>query len=196
MLVPLELARRALQAASPTTVITVLGTARVAGRPAYVLAVEPRSQTTLVRRVEIDVDAEHRLPLRAAVFARGRTGAPLWAAFTSVSFAPIDPGVYRFTPPPGAKVVAAGAPGGGSHGEYGAPDGVQIFGTGWDSVVAIRMPKSGERPAGAGGLDLARFLPLSGPLLSIRLVERVDHAWLVYGLVPQSALVAVEPKLP
>jgi hypothetical protein len=197
MLDPLELARRALRAASPSTSITVAGTARVAGRPSYVLTVDPRSQTTLVRRVEIDVDAELRLPLRAAVFVRGRTGAPLWTAFTSVSFASIDPGVYAFTPPPGAKVVAADRSSGErTQGEYGAPDGVQVFGTGWDSVVALRVPKGMERPAAAGALDIASFLPLSGPVLSIRLVERADHAWLVYGLVPQPALVAVEPKLP
>jgi len=198
MIDPLELARHGLQAASPSTSITMAGTARVAGRPAYVLAVVPRSQTTLVRRVEIDVDAERRLPLRAAVFVRGRTGAALWTAFTSVSFASIDPGVYRFTPPPGAKVVSAGGATGdqGSQGEYGALDGLRVFGTGWDSVVAVRVPKGEERQATAGGPDIAGLLPLSGPVLSIRLVERADHAWLVYGLVPQSALVAVEPKLP
>ena len=198
MLDPLELARHALQAASPSTSITVAGTARVAGRPAYVLAVDPRSKTSLVRRVEIDIDAERRLPLRAAVFARGRTTASLWTAFTSVSFASIDPDVYRFTPPPGAKVVTVGGARGeaGSAGEYGAPDGLRLFGTGWDSVVAVRVPKGEERTAGAGGLDIARFLPLSGPVLSVRLVERADHAWLVYGLVPQPVLAAVEPKLP
>jgi hypothetical protein len=198
MLDPVELAGRALQAASPSTSITVAGTARVAGRPAYVLAIDPRSQTTLVRRVEIDVDADRRLPLRAAVFARNRTAAPLWTAFTSVSFAPIDPGVYRFTPPPGANVVTAGGAQGekDSSGEYGAPDGLRLFGTDWDSVVAVRVPKGDERTAEAGGLDITSFLPLSGPVLSIRLVERADHAWLVYGLVPQSALAAVEPKLP
>jgi hypothetical protein len=194
---PLELARRALDAAATTTRVSVAGTALVAGRPAYVLALDPRSQTTLVRRVEIDVDAEHRLPLRAAVFVRGRTGAPLWTAFTSVSFGSIDPGVYRFTPPAGAKVVAAGRDQGeGTQGEYGAPDGVRVFGTGWDSVVALRVPTGAERTAEAGGLDITSFLPLSGPVLSIRLVERGDHAWLVYGLVPQSALAAVEPNLP
>jgi hypothetical protein len=198
MLDPLELARRAVQAASPSTSITVAGTARVAGRPVYVLAIDPRSKTTLVRRVEIDVDAERRLPLRAAVFARGRTAPPLWTGFTSVSFASIDPAVYRFTPPPGAKVVAAGSAQGetDSSGEYGAPDGLRLFGTGWDSVVAVRVSKGEERAARVGGVDVTSLLPLSGPVLSIRLVERADHAWLVYGLVPQAALAAVEPKLP
>jgi hypothetical protein len=198
MLDPLELARHALQAASPSTSITVAGTARVAGRPAYVLAVDPRSQTTLVRRVEIDVDAERRLPLRAAVFVSGRTGPPLWTAFTSVSFAPIDPGVYRFTPPPGANVVTAGGLPSerDSSSGYGEPDGLRLFGNGWDSVVAVRVPKGEERTADSGGLNITSLLPLSGPVLSIRLVERADYAWLVYGLVPQSALAAVEPKLP
>jgi hypothetical protein len=198
MLEPLELARRALLAASPSTSITVAGTGRVAGRPAYVLAVDPRSQTTLVRRVEIDVDAERRLPLRTAVFVRDRTSAPLWTAFTSVSFAPIDPDVYRFNAPPGARVVTAGGGQGESPSteEYGRPDGLRHFGAGWGSVVAVRVPNRQEMTAEAGGLDLTSFLPLSGPVLSVRLVERADHAWLVYGLVPQQALAAVEPELP
>jgi hypothetical protein len=197
MLDPLELARRALDAAATTTRVSVAGSALVAGRPAYVLALDPRSQTTLVRRVEIDVDAEHRLPLRAAVFVRGRTGAPLWTTFTSVSFVSIDPGLYRFTPPPGAKVVTAGSvPGERSQGEYGMPDDVRVFGGGWDSVVALRIPRGPERGPDPGGLDISSFLPLSGPVLSIRMVDRGDHAWLVYGLVPPPALVAVEPNLP
>jgi hypothetical protein len=196
MLDPLELARRALEAASPTTAVSVADTARVAGRAAYVLAVEPRSAATLVRRIEVDVDAEHRLPLRVAVFARGRTTASAWTAFTSVSFDAVDPSTYRFTPPPGAKVVDVGNQRGGeAHGEYAAPDGARVFGTGWDSIVALRLPRSETSEEGSG-LDLSSFLPMSGPLLSIRLVERGDHAWLVYGLVPQSALAAVEPKLP
>jgi hypothetical protein len=201
MLDPLDLARRALAAISPTTAVSVSGTARVAGRAAYVLALVPRSGTTLVRRVEIDVDAESRLPLRVAVFARGRTSAPLQAAFTSVSLASIDASVYRFSPPPGAKVVDALHAGYGSGaaaaviGRYGTPSDAQTFGSGWDSIAALRLPKAPNRGA-SGGLDLARFLPLSGPLLSIRLVERGDHAWLVYGFVSQEALAAVEPKLP
>ena len=40
--------------------------------------------------------------------------------------------------------------------------------------------------------DLFRqLLPFSGSLFSVRLVDRGDHAWLVGGFVPQSALIAM-----
>src|SRR2546426_3570019 len=101
---PLALARMALDAVTPTTAVIVGASASVAGRPAYVLALEPRTSSTLVRRIEIDIDATERLPLRVAVYARGRSAPPLSVSFTQVSFDRIDPATYRFTPPPGAKV--------------------------------------------------------------------------------------------
>ena len=78
--------------------------------------------------------------------------------------------------------------------EYGqgAP---QVFGAGWASVIALRTPAVSELRMQMAGFDITRFLPFSGPLLSIRLVDRGDHGWLLYGLVPQSALVAVENRL-
>ena len=67
--------------------------------------------------------------------------------------------------------------------------GPRVFGSGWESVVAIRTPAISQLRVPA------RFLPFSGPLFSIRLVDRGDHGWLIYGLVPQSTLVAAENRL-
>ena len=39
------------------------------------------------------------------------------------------------------------------------------------------------------------MFPYSGPLFSVRFVERGDHSWIVAGFVPQSALVLIEPQL-
>jgi hypothetical protein len=73
---------------------------------------------------------------------------------------------------------------------------VRLFGHDWATIVALRTPP----PANLGGsgeeFDPASLLPLSGPLLSVRLVERGGHAWLVYGLVPQASLAAVSQELP
>src|SRR5205823_10713599 len=55
LLDPLDLARRTLRALSPTTRVSVGGTARVAGRAAYVLVVEPRTSATLVGRIEVSI---------------------------------------------------------------------------------------------------------------------------------------------
>ena len=66
-----KLARRALAAIDPTTRVTVAGSTSIAGRDAYVLSLEPRTNATLVGRVELYVDASRWLPLGGAVFARG-----------------------------------------------------------------------------------------------------------------------------
>ena len=209
---PMALTRKALAAVTPSTRVSVAGTARVAGRDAYLLALEPRTATTLVGRIDVAVDAERRLPLRVAVIPRNRSAAAISAEFTSVSFAAIDPSVYRFTPPPGAKVMEAshqlGGEGAGkgqgirgsAREEYGlernAETGPRLFGHDWTTVVAVRAPSLAMLRSAGGGFDPTSLLPLSGPLLSIRLVDRGDHMWLVYGLVPQSALVAAARELP
>ncbi len=231
---PLAIARHALESITPTTAVSVGRTATVAGRPVYVLALEPRTASTLVRRVEIDIDAAERLPLRVAVYARGRSAAPMSVSFTQVSFAPISRATYQFSPPPGAKVrrIAPMSQGGGAGGSgyasgsasYGTgthgsgsatmpsipatkaplrithpleqdPGAPTVFGSGWASVVAIRTPAMSELRMQMAGFDITQFLPFSGPLFSIRLVDRGDHGWLLYGLVPQSTLVAVENRL-
>jgi hypothetical protein len=210
---PLALARRALDAITPSTRVSVAGTARMAGRDAYVLALEPRTPKTLVGRVEIAVDAERRIPLRVAVIPRGREAAAISVEFTSISFAAIDPSVYRFTPPPGAVVrdlAREFAEDGGRKGQgiegsardsYGpaGPYGeepARLFGHDWATIVALRVPPLSSFRGSEKGFDPTSLLPLSGPLLSVRLVDRRDHTWLVYGLVPQSALVTVARELP
>ena len=211
---PLELARRSIEAVSPTTFVHVAGTARVAGRDVYLLAIEPRTMATLVGRIEISIDAERRLPLRAAVYARDAGSAAVSVAFTSVSFGPVDPDVFRFDPPEGAKVEHLSEDGNGPvdqtsdagawdqgsksmEGDYGfGPEGpVRVFGVGWTTIVALRTPPLAELQQQGEGFDLTSLLPFSGPLFSVRAVDRGDHAWFVYGAVPQAALEAIEPEL-
>jgi hypothetical protein len=195
---PRIVAERALQAIAPTTSVTVGPPERVAGRSAYVLVLRPRTTETLVGEVRIAVDAVRRIPLSVAVTARGADTPALSAAFSSVRFGPVDPSVYAFVPPKGARIEQGGggpmfhdaatsegaASGADQIGEY-----ARTFGHGWTTVVALRLPASAN-DAGLGGLAL------SGNLLSVRLVERGNHTWLVYGAVPQAALAAVEDQLP
>ena len=195
---PLELARKSLDAIAPTTVVSVGQTARVAGRSVYTLVLEPRTSATLVGRIQVSVDAVERVPLRVAVFARGARKPALSVGFTSVSFDPVSPALFRFVPPPGATIVRvprAGLEAGQGEEYQGLPGGIRdirTFGAGWSSVAAVRIE---ALPTGQGSGGLASFLPYSGPLFSIRLVQREGHEWLVYGAVPQSALAAVEPQL-
>lgn len=176
----------------PTTRVSVGPGVLVAGRPAYPLVLVPRTGATLVGRVEVDVDAERHLPLALRVFPRGSDQAAIDVGFTSIGFGAVDPHTFDFTPPPGAHVVTGGKGAnplgllgglGIAAGGFLAPGArdVRTFGHGWSGVVAIRVGESGLGP-------LAQILPLSGPLLSARVVDAAGGAWLLAGAVPQSML--------
>ena len=163
---PLQLARRALAALDPTTKVFVSGTISVAGRSAYVLSIEPRTDQTLIGRVDLYVDAARWLPLGGAIYARGAGSPAVSAKYTSVSYAPIAPDVFAFTPPAGARVVTipttpspslpktgtgwsmpndcppamSGCNGGVTQARLHALEQrspVQVVGSGWTAVVAV-----------------------------------------------------------
>jgi hypothetical protein len=203
LLDPLELARRSLQAIGPTTRVVVGESHRVAGRDAYRLVLLPRSVETLVGRIEISVDAQHRVPLGVVVFAKEADSPALSVAFSSVSFDPIDPATYRFSPPNGASIREV-SPVSGPHGDPPGPrsdagpaaaDGteqIRLFGRGWEAVVAVRLPARAPDDLE----ELRVLLPISGSLFSVRLVERQLGGWLLVGAVPQARLASLERELP
>ncbi len=201
---PERLAAHALAAADPTTAVSVGTAERIAGRACYVLVLEPRTPATLVGRIEIGIDAETRVPLSVTVFPKGSTRAAIRVAFTAVSFDPIDPTTFRFSPPAGATVVTPSHAGSGAqtsgHRLPIQPSSAylpKVFGSGWSTVVAVPVTVDatalGSSPEGRA---LAELIPFSGRLFSIRLVQHGDDHWLLYGLVPQSALAAAEWELP
>lgn len=198
---PAQIATQALAAITPSTRVWVSGTTTLAGRSAYVLSIEPRTSATLVGRVQVDVDAATRVPLSVAIYPRGSTSAAVSAAFTSVSFGAVDPSIFHFVPPAGAKVTRA-RPGNGTApapaGERSEPSlpPTRTFGKGWTTVVAVRMPSMSRLQRDGVGSDINLLFPYSGPLVSARIVNRGDHTWLVVGAVPQSALVKVQAELP
>ncbi len=101
---PQQVAERLLSAVGPTTNVTVPGTTTVAGRPAYQLDVSPRTDQSLIGRIEIDVDSSTYLPLQVQVFPRGSGSSALTVGFTSLSFATPASSNFTFTPPAGAHV--------------------------------------------------------------------------------------------
>jgi hypothetical protein len=192
---PLALSRAALDQLAPFATVAVNGTARVAGRDAYVLTLTPTSTLTLVGRIAVAVDAEARVPLRLQVFPRDAGDAAFEVGFSSVSYDPIDPAIFEFTPPPGATVVngtdratdrldtrdGAGDPPLDALRHASGGGAIRTFGRGFDTRVAV--PLEGAMPA-----DLAQLLPYAGPLVSAVVVHASDATWLLVGSVPVDVL--------
>ena len=210
---PTALARASLKAISSTTSVKLGSATTVAGRAAYVLVLEPRSQATLVDRVEIAIDGDARVPLAFEVYGDGLSRPSISARFESVSFERIPESIFEFSPPPGAE-VETGPPGwahgderGRSQDHFGGPrkphegrrsgfDGAKVFGTGWASVVAFPLPDKESSDRAGGGLpSLEAFTPFSGPLFTADLVETSSQRWLVVGAVPLEKLQSVGGRL-
>jgi hypothetical protein len=105
----------------------------IAGRPAYTVRISPRHDGGLLGGAELSWDAEHGVPLRAAVFASGNADPILELTATDVSFGPVAGGDLTVPQPAGAKVVDLSPPGSG--GGSGGPDkGRRV--TGLDAVQA------------------------------------------------------------
>lgn len=190
----LRLAQRTLGAVAPYADVSVDGTATVADRPVYQLVLTPTSTLTLVGRIAVAIDAETRLPLRLQVFPRGSDGAAIEAGFTAVSFEPIDPSMFGFTPPPGTTVrQAADVIADARHpaDDAAAPPVSEphVFGEGFDQRVALRL--DAPLPAGA-----QTFLPYAGPLMSAITVQHGGQAWLLVGPVSVATLEQDAASLP
>jgi outer membrane lipoprotein-sorting protein len=139
---PQEAADLALRAIDPTTVVSTAGSARVAGRSAYELALTPRDTASLVGQVRIALDARQHVPLRVQVYPHGSDAAALEVAFTEINFARPDAAQFRFNPPPGTTVNEG--PTGDAETATTSQDAVSqpmVLGTGWTSVVVARLPE-------------------------------------------------------
>ena len=94
-----------LQQCARFATVDVTGQARVAGRDAYLLSMTPVADDTALGRVQAAIDGETMLPLSLEVYAKGGTSPVLRFAFDSVSYEPVDPSLFTFTPPEGATVT-------------------------------------------------------------------------------------------
>ena len=94
-----------LQRLAPFATVDVAGQSTVAGRPVYLLRMTPVADDTALGAVQAAVDGETMLPLSLEVFAKGGAAAVLRFGFDSVSYQPVDPGLFEFTPPAGADVT-------------------------------------------------------------------------------------------
>jgi outer membrane lipoprotein-sorting protein len=148
-------AAAALSLIGPTTSVSVSNDASAAGRDAYQLTLTPKGTGSLVSAIRIDVDGSTFVPLRVEVDSASTGAAAFTIGFSSpVSFAPIDPAQFTFSPPPGATVTteSGGSRAGSAPGLFaGLKDhaDVQVVGSGWTSVVVARA--TGNTAGGAPG---------------------------------------------
>jgi outer membrane lipoprotein-sorting protein len=171
---PADIATRLLAAVDSSTQVTVGPDVEVAGRAAYNLMLEPRTEGTLVGQVAIAVDGETGLPLRVSVTARGQADPAFQAGFTSLSLATPEDSLFNFAPPPGATVkelqlplpgarpwpITSGFP--GSPGTVITPDALlepgrthnmpamarpTVTGTGWETVIGFQAPPTRQGSA-------------------------------------------------
>jgi len=77
----------------------------VAGQPTYTVRVSPRHDGGLLGAAELAWDAVRGVPLRIAVYARGNSSPVLELKATDISYGRVSSGVFRISPPRGAKVV-------------------------------------------------------------------------------------------
>lgn len=171
---PADIAGHLLAKVEPSTAVSIGEDVDVAGRTAYNLVLEPRTDATLVGKVAIAVDGETGMPLSVQVTARGASSPSFRAGFTSLSLDAPDDSLFTFAPPPDSPVkelqfrdpdrwpLNFRAPGMIITPEDLAalrqhPARPSVTGTGWETVVGI--------PAAAAGGTLADSL-LRDPLLS------------------------------
>ncbi|HWC25099.1 MAG TPA: hypothetical protein VG474_00815 [Solirubrobacteraceae bacterium] len=97
--------RRALRRLAETWKISAAQPTSTAGRPTYTARIAPRYGGGLLGAAELAWDAIRGAPLRAAVYARGRTDPVLELEATDVSYDAVADDDVRVAPPAGAKVV-------------------------------------------------------------------------------------------
>lgn len=208
---PQEAAEHILATIEPTTAVTVSQTTQVAGRDAYELVLDPKSDDTLVAKVAIAVDAETQAPLRVEIWAIGADQPALRVGFTQVDFAAPDDSVFTFSPPAGTTVeqLDAGDEPARAHDRDGLdkPEPT-VVGEGWDRVVVTALPETTHEtptPEPGQGDELQQVLEQlptvqgpwgSGRVLSSALVTVVltDDGRMAVGMVPTERVVAAIPQ--
>ena len=148
---PATVAQRLVSTMQDTSKVEVGGTDTVANRPVYDLVLTPKAQEkTLLRQVQIAIDAQTRLPLRVSVLANGSSSPAIQIGFASIDVGAQDPSLFHFTPPPGATVTHGDA----THQQMNdATDQTSptIVGSGWDTVLVAKLPSSLTAPDTGNG---------------------------------------------
>jgi outer membrane lipoprotein-sorting protein len=82
----------------------------VAGQPAYSVRISPSHDGGLIGGAELAWDAVHGAPLRFAIYSTTSSSPVVELVATEVSYGPVSPSVFAFSPPPGAEVTEVKPP--------------------------------------------------------------------------------------
>ncbi len=181
----------------------------VAGQAAYTVRVSPKEGGSLLAGAELSWDATNGVPLRAAVYSTESSAPVLELAATSISYGPVEPSVFEFTPPANAKVEEVVLPKPGEHQGSSAPGGehehpkVTTQGSGPGTIAVLEAKtkagtsQTSSLPEGLQQVKIngvtASELPTElGTLLSF---ERDGVRYLVAGAVGPGAVEAVAKGL-
>jgi outer membrane lipoprotein-sorting protein len=160
---PQEAAAKVLAAVGPTTEVRTDASETVAGRPAYVLVLSPKTSGSLIGQVRIALDSATSVPLDVQALTQDGTVA-LEVGYTDVTFEVPDAGRFSWNPPAGARVTEGTVPAAPK-----APSAAQrkaakakaeqarsatkTVGEGWATVVVSKLPADATSSA-----QVARFV--------------------------------------
>ncbi|PZF64890.1 DUF2092 domain-containing protein [Curtobacterium sp. MCPF17_047] len=197
---PSDVAEQAIDAITPTTTVSKPVATSVAGHDAWLLTLTPKSSDTLVGSVQLGVDQQTGLPLRATVTATGADDPAFQVGFTSLEYGAPAARLFDFTPPTGADVdskdLSDARPGPGArHHESAGADRPTVSGSGWDTVVALPAGSADQAGLGSdasGLLDQLTTAVAGGRAVQTSLVSvyLTDDGRVLAGAVPVTALVA------
>jgi outer membrane lipoprotein-sorting protein len=102
---------------------------RTAQRPSYELVLTPRTVTTRIGEVDVEIDQKTKLPLGIQLYARGTSAPALDVQYSTIRFGKAVGPDFTFTPPAGSAVTAKPA--------RTSPPRVQVIGTGWTQILEV-----------------------------------------------------------
>jgi outer membrane lipoprotein-sorting protein len=136
----------------------------VAGQPAYKVVLTPKHSGGLLGSVQLAWDAAHGVPLGIALYSVNSSTPVLELKATHVSYGAVSAGVFKISPPAGAKVVRISTPAGnaarhakaakaagkhGKHGKHAAKQNTDITGV---AAVRSHLPFALAAPRKLDGL--------------------------------------------
>jgi outer membrane lipoprotein-sorting protein len=179
----------------------------VAEQPTYTVRVSPKEGGSLIGGAELSWDANHGVPLRAALYSSTSSSPVIELTATGeVSYAPVAGSVFEFTPPQGVKIHDVKLPeksastGSNQPADNSSHPKVTQRGTGISSVVVAEgtHTSAGQQPSSTlpeglprvkiNGVTATELPTALGTLLSF---ERSGVRYVVGGFVTPSTVEAV-----